>query len=250
MPFPSFRAKREDRGAHNDDEQKPNAAAYLLTKASFLGSTTVAELTNNRVAVVAAEIARVINTFKSREERLVALAGTAMMGQWTEQEVERGFEAAKPQLGLQENSSVTLLGQVKRACHPHVRPHAAVLAKLAHEAWDAEAKSDSQPCRKAFKRCDHLVVNYLFKEVLENGRIFQKPSEVVAYAIARDPDVDYQKVLKRLRDIQKQWQDFTRDFPVPGADKVNEYFAAIGKNKKHLKAALDKRNQPQSSTDR
>jgi hypothetical protein len=197
----------------------------------------------NRAALVAAEIAKIINTVRGREAQLVGIASSAELFQWTEREVEAGFDAAKSQLKLRPNSLGTFRDEIKRACNPRVRPHATGLAKLARDTWESEGQDG--PCHKAFQRCYHLI-SATFTEILAGGHVLQNAMEVTAFAARHDPDLDYAKVLKRLRKICMEWQDFARDFPLPHADKIDQYFAAI--RRRHLKAAREVKNQLPSVT--
>jgi hypothetical protein len=201
------------------------------------------ETRDNRIATVSAEIAKIINTVRGREHQVIAIASAATQGQWTKHEVKHGFDAVKSQFKLKENSVGTLANQINCACDPCVRVHAGALAKLAREVWEFEGLAG--PCHKAFKRPYHLIFA-MFTKVLEDGQVLQNASEVAAFAVARDPDLDDTKVLRRLQDIRELWQAFAKDFPVPGADKVDQYFGAI--RTRHLKAALQMRNQPRSAT--
>ena len=202
-------------------------------------------MTADRIPVVAAGIARVLSTVHGREEQIVALAQAAIAGSWTEPEVERGFDAAKAQLKLKGNSTATFAGEIKRACRPRVRTQAGTVAKLARDAWNAEAGAASQPCRKRFKRCYHLI-NDLFKQIDEYGRTFMTIDEIEEYAIENDPDAQYGKVLRRLKRIRRDWQEFSSDFEIPHSETIDRYFAEVVP--RHLKDALEKRRLRQTGT--
>jgi len=61
----------------------------------------------------------------------------------------------------------------------------------------------------------------------ERGRVFSAPSEVVKWAVANNPDIDYEKVHKRLRAIRGQLDAFAKDFPVEGLTTCVEFLDEI-----------------------
>ena len=93
-------------------------------------------------------------------------------------------------------------------------------------------KDAPAPLRKAFARQYHLLIA-MFGEAQE-GRVFEDPASVIAFAELNDPSLDYKKVHKRLAKIKADLAAFYHDFPVDDiqlcVDTLNEVTEKALKN--------------------
>lgn len=154
-----------------------------------------------------------------RETIMVNVADLSHSGQWSTGEI--GAAAAKA-AAMSNNDSekalATFIGETKRAMHPFVRAHVPALIALRDMVWQSETemrKADKDaptPLRKAFARSYHLMIA-LFGEAAE-GRVFTTAQDVLDFAAERDPDLDLDKVKKRLDAIRDQLVKFYADWPV------------------------------------
>lgn len=175
-----------------------------------------------------------------REGIMVNLASLSQVGQWTTQEIGAAAgKAAAMTNNETEKALATFIGETKRAMHPSVRAHVPGLIQLREMVWTAETeqrKADRDaptPLRKAFSRSYHLLIA-MFGEAAE-GRVFVTAQHVLDFASERDPDLDLDKVTKRLAGIRDMLVKFYADWPVDDiqvcVDALNEV------DKKALKAS-------------
>lgn len=99
----------------------------------------------------------------------------------------------------------------------NARKRVPALATLASEVWEAEGAASrkiGQPCRKAFQRRCHMLQRMLGEAM--DGRVFRTATDVIRWAIANDPYLDYATVFKRIKAIRQQQGDLAADLPVDG----------------------------------
>jgi len=150
---------------------------------------------------------------------MVTLADLSQRGQWTEAEVNAAAAKAAAMSNNDSDKALqTFIGETKRAMHPSVRSHVPALVSLRDLVWNAETehkkadKNAPTPCRKAFARAYHMLIQ-MFGET-QSGRILSTHADVLAWAEEHDPDLDLDKVLKRLQGIRDQLTRFYTDWPV------------------------------------
>lgn len=174
-----------------------------------------------------------------RESIMIALANLSQVGQWTEREVSAAAAKAAAMTNNQADKALaTFIGETKRAMHPLVRSHVPTLIDLRDTVWTSETeartldKDAPAPLRKAFARQYHLLIA-MFGEAQE-GRVFDDPASVIAFAELNDPSLDYKKVHKRLAKIKADLAAFYHDFPVDDiqlcVDTLNEVTEKALKN--------------------
>jgi hypothetical protein len=172
-----------------------------------------------------------------REQILASVAALSMRGDWQPGEINlAAAQAASMSNNKDDKSVATFIGECKRAMSPKVRAHVAYLTALRDTVWAAEKAQDKdmpRPCAKAFKRGYHMLLQMF--GLCEDGTLLQGASDVIAWAAANDPDLDYAKVSKRLEAIRKTLAGFAGDFPVDGFAQIDEFLANITKDT--LKAA-------------
>jgi hypothetical protein len=162
-----------------------------------------------------------------RETVLAALAMTSRVNAWSESEIKKAVKMAASAKaangGATDKTLATFIGEIKTACLPSVREFVPAIIAARDAAWDAETealkvakenKSDAPPAplRKAFARAYHLLCRML-KEA-DAGNVLTEAEEVIAFAIANDPDHDAGKVKARLDKIVDTLRAFHEDFPV------------------------------------
>jgi hypothetical protein len=176
-----------------------------------------------------------------RESIMVKLAEMSANNAMTWTEIEVSARNAAEIGNKAEKSIVTFIGECKNAMHPDVRMYASDLVSLRNEAWDAEVASKKldkdapTPIKKAFVRKYHCLAG-LFKAAKE-GVLLTTEADLIAYAEARDPDLDIDKVFARLEKIRSQLQEFHADFPDDDVGSCAELLGRI--TKKDLTAARD-----------
>ncbi len=167
----------------------------------------------------------------SRETIMGVLADLSRTGQWTAGEVKA---AANTAAGLSNNEKekalATFIGQCKKAMNPKVRSFVAQLVAVRDLGWEAETlaiaedKEAPRPLRKAFARGYHCLMELM--SLAEDGRVIGDVAELLAFAAERDPDLDMDKVRKRLASIADTLAGFYRDWPVDDiqlcVDTLNE----------------------------
>lgn len=183
----------------------------------------------NKLKVSAADDAKALAKAEvnTRESIMITLADLSQTGQWTNGEINlaaaRAAEIRQAQgQGSNDTSSekalATFIGESKRAMHPNVRSHVKRIIELRDEAWDNESyqlEADPKapkPLRKAFARKYHMLIQ-MFGETAD-GRVFSDHSEILDWAAACDPDLDLDKVKKRLERIKQELVAFYTDWPV------------------------------------
>lgn len=180
----------------------------------FLGSDATSK--DAREASQQASQAHTLN----REEIMVALAELSMQGQWSAGDVKT---AARTAAGLStrvesEKALATFIGEASKAMLPKVRSHVPNLVHVRDLAWEAEKlayaedKDSPTPLRKAFSRGYHCLMQMMV--LAENGRVIENVSELMEWAAERDPDLDIEKVKKRLKSIRDTLAAFYSDWPV------------------------------------
>lgn len=176
-----------------------------------------------------------------REAALITLAGISHRDKWSKLDTDEAVLRALSTRNNKDASLATLASEIKRACQPGVRQHVPALAKLAGDVWEAElAEKGAKPCRKAFQRKYHML-GRMFTEA-SNGRVFTAAPDVIRWAVALDPDLDYAKVFKRLKAIREQLNAFAADFPVDGFDAALEFLGAVTPD--DLKASREQASEP------
>jgi hypothetical protein len=151
----------------------------------------------------------------AREGIMQRIAQMSVASNLTEAEV-RGACALAASMGNDktDKSVSTFIADVKRAAHPNVRDRFDTLFALRNDAWEMEQldKEGGQPIKKAFKRKYHAL-NAVLTAVLD-GVTLDSVADFVAYAEARDPDLDPKKVKARLDKIRDDLAAFVQTFPV------------------------------------
>lgn len=181
-----------------------------------------------REAAQAASMGHTLN----REGIMVTLANLSMNNQWSASDVKN---AARVAAGLStkieaEKSVATFIGEATKAMLPNVRSHVPSLVHIRDLAWDAETLAKAEdteaptPLRKAFSRGYHCLMQMM--KLAEEGRVIDTVPELLAFAAERDPDLNTERVMKRLAGIRKHLEAFYHDFPVDDiqvcVDALNE----------------------------
>lgn len=180
----------------------------------FLGSDATAK--EAREASQGAAQSHTLN----REGIMVALADLSMKGQWSAGDVK---SAARTAAGLSakidsEKALATFIGEATKAMLPTVRSHVPSLVHVRDLAWQAETmayaedKDTPTPLRKAFSRGYHALMRMM--KLADEGRVIENVEELLEYAAECDPDLDLDKVKKRLKSIRDALAGFYSDWPV------------------------------------
>lgn len=183
--------------------------------------------------------AAVADATGTRLSVIVALANASRMGAWTQSEIATAVVAAgKVGNAALPKSVATFVAEAKRAMSPKVRDYAPAIVGVVGIAWEAEGEQDKdapRPLRKAFKRQYHCVLQAF--GLAEDGTVLRETTDVLDWARARDPDLDYGKVYDRLQAIRKELTAFAADFPVDGFVEVDAFLSEI--TKERLKACRE-----------
>lgn len=201
----------------------------------FLGTDA-----SRKDAADASQLAATHHT-NNREGIMSELALLSQAGQWSSGEVKGAAKIAADMSAKieTEKAMATFIGECKRAMHPKVRAYVSDMIAVRDLAWEAERaayaedKDTPTPLKKAFSRGYHCLIA-MFGETEENSRVFDSVGELLAFAAERDPDLDLDKVKKRLARIRDQLAGFYADWPVDDIqvciDALNEVDAKALRN--------------------
>lgn len=179
-----------------------------------------------------------------REAVMQKLAAVAQKGNWTEIEITRAvkFAAASSNADLPK-SVVTFMDETRKAMHPQVRPRFAQIVATRNAVWQAEDeareidKGAFLPVRHAFKRKYHTLVELM--RCAEKGQYHDAVS-FVAYAEARNPDLDPGRQAKAVEAAMENLQAILARFPdtelalaVDALGKVTKDTLALARREHH-----------------
>ena len=154
----------------------------------------------------------------AREAMLITVAKISADAQLTKGDVDRVATLVANQNNDKDRKKTiaTLCAEIKNAAHPSVRNHVPSLVSEINDAWAIEQeafkadKSAPRPLAALFKRRYHVMTG-VFKQVAM-GNLLLTGDAIVAYARANDPNLDAEKIHKRLASLIGQLQDFHHDF--------------------------------------
>lgn len=183
-----------------------------------------------------------------REVVMLQLANTSATQKWEPGEVRSAVKQIKAAQNKNNPTLNTFMSEVVAVSLPHARERAAALLTIIKDAFAAEKDNDGKdkPCRKAFSRVYKAWVE-VCRMAGRNEDTPHNVAEFVALAKASDPDLDYEKVAKRLARIQALLAGFAQDFPVTGFASIDKYLDAI--DEKALKAARAAKLKAEAKTE-
>jgi hypothetical protein len=156
-----------------------------------------------------------------RETIMGAIAKLSEEGAWTFKEIAAAATAAaKMHNGEQSTAKAmeSFINEIKHAAHPLVREHFDALVSIRNFAWDQETeqldldKSYPKPLRVAYKRKYHALTMGCMGAA-ENGVLFQTADELVAHAVAHNPEHDAAKVHKKIMAMKVTLDGYFVEFP-------------------------------------
>lgn len=144
----------------------------------------------------------------ARQVTLVHLAGLALAGGWSGDQIDRACALAISEgfANVETPKAIaTFIGESKHAMNPNVRGIVGQLITLRDNAWEHEEllsvgdKAAPRPIKAAFSRKYHLMIE-LFKQARE-GVVMTTVEDVIAHCEARNPALDPKKVFKEIEAI-------------------------------------------------
>lgn len=167
----------------------------------------------------------------AREGALLNVAKLAAAQAWTDAEIH----AASKQVAADSNSKTeksvaTFIGELKLVSHPKVRGMAETAHVALSSAWEEEGtldKSDPRPLRALWARKYHAWIAIL--GLAQKGMVLADAPAMIDFARANDPNLDAEKVHKRLQTIIGSLQSFADDFPMGDLATAIQLLNMIGK---------------------
>lgn len=173
----------------------------------------------------------------ARERIMLTVAQMSHDDRWTAGEITAACKhAVETGNKMQSDKALaTFISEVKNVAHPDVREVFPDLVDLRDAAWNAEtqelAMADTgdkppAPLRKAFSRAYHML-GAMVRAVKEGEAAFDTTEAVVAFAEARNPDHDPDRVAKRIEGIVKTLNAMFADFPHDDLKSCSEYLTLL-----------------------
>lgn len=181
-----------------------------------------------------------------QNQRLVIareIARISSAGKWTDSDIKNAAKRAVKGAGNDgpkdsaDKTLATFISEVKLFALPKIREQANVIIDACQEAWDVESalleatKAADRgelhtPLHKLTKRLYHLTLS-VTRAVKDGEWNVETSDDVIAYAEYHDPDVDHERVAKRLESMLSALQDIVRDFGNKDVALAAEYLAEV-----------------------
>lgn len=197
-----------------------------------------------------ARAAQAADTSVSNQEKLLAACSIlAIKHSWPVDQIGKGIEAAiaaaveafnadpaNAKAPRKVESLRTWSALVARACHPFVRPHVVNFIKATRAAWKledtkvAEAAETDTPHEHALKKIAARPIQVVGKlmttakgDGTKQGKVYETPNTIVAYAEANDPAFDAKRAAKDVAKVRAMLTSVHARFPYQGLATILKY---------------------------
>jgi hypothetical protein len=169
------------------------------------------------------------------------IAAMALSENWTMSEVVQGCALAGKMGNSQDSTSKTIgvfISEMKTFAHPKVRENFPVILAACQDAWQAEQdalacvdsaedrKAIDTPVKKYKSRIYHLVTD-IARQVKADKLTVAGAQDVVAWAVANDPDHDEDKIKGRLDALVGQVDAIFADFGLEELKVAADYLRTV-----------------------
>ena len=188
------------------------------------------------------DAAKELNGTLNNERLRIAqeIADLSTKGKWTESDIKeatkraaKGGNDTKGKKDRTDKTLATFISEVKLFAAPKIRGQAKDIIAFCAEAWEAEnvqlADPDTEaselPVHKFTKRLYHLTMSVT--RAVNKGVTVHSAEDVSEWCKLNDPDLDHEKIAKRLENVIDLLNDIVRDFGNQDVAQAAEFLGLV-----------------------